>query len=189
MVSIWQPLSPVDVKDQLWNICHFKAIQKATLDIWLQHACVHWLKKIGRLPTLVKCRAGCRDRSSFLWSKKVIVLRHRTWVIDLNPSCKLLITKTHMEQNSIATRMGFGCWVDKENNNHPMQMGTFIIKNASDGIAYWQWQRPQDPGHTWEYCRSEVNKRKHSENCRKERDWEHGCSTHNDQIKWNDMKW
>ena len=128
MVSIWQPLSPVDVKDQLWNICHFKAIQKATLDIWLQHACVHWLNKIGRLPTLVKCRAGCRDRSSFLWSKKVIVLRHRTWVIDLNPSCKLLITKTHMEQNSIATRMGFGCWVDKENNNHPMQMGTFIIK-------------------------------------------------------------
>ena len=126
--SIWQPLSPVDVKDQLWNICHFKAIQKATLDIWLQHAFVLWLNKIGRLPTLVKCWAGYRDRSSFLWSKRVIFLRHRTWVIDLNPSCKLLIIKTHMEQNSIETRMGFGCWVAKENNNHPMQMGTFIIK-------------------------------------------------------------
>ena len=33
-----------------------------------------------------------------------------------------------MEQNSIETRMGFGCWVDEENNNHPMQVGTFIIK-------------------------------------------------------------
>lgn len=32
-----------------------------------------------------------------------------------------------MEQNSIETRMGFECWVAKEKNNHPMQMGTFII--------------------------------------------------------------
>ena len=32
-----------------------------------------------------------------------------------------------MEQNSIETRMRFECWVAKEKNNHPMQMGTFII--------------------------------------------------------------
>ena len=52
-----------------------------------------------------------------------------------------------MEQNSIETRMGFGCWVDEENNNHPMQVGTFIIKMPVMAL-HTDSGRPQDPGHT-----------------------------------------
>lgn len=149
------PLGLTGSQDQLWNVCHFKVIRKTVLDVLFQHSFTHWLNKTWRLLPHVRCWAGCRDRSSFILSKKVKCLWHRTWVMAPYLSCKRPPPKTHVGWNFINVEEEVGCWV---------------AKGSADGEIYHKYGHlvlevdggRETPGlKRWEDCGSKKNKMAH----------------------------